>query len=227
MENQFVVVAANASHYAFAQLICDEMERSAKVRGTGIAKREPSYIRQKMAEGKAVIAFSADGDWAGFCYIESWSNSNYVANSGLIVAPQYRKHGIARLIKQKVFALSRALYPQAKVFGLTTGQAVMRINSELGYRPVVYAELTQDDKFWEGCRSCVNFEILTMKERKNCLCTAMLYDPADEQRTPAVQEVSAPAKQKITAVLLLKKIGQKLSVHKPKDNNYEKSSTGL
>lgn len=227
MENQFIVVAANASHYDFAQLICDEMERSAKVRGTGIAKREPAYIRQKMEEGKAVIAFSADGFWAGFCYIESWSNSNYVANSGLIVAPQYRKHGIAKLIKKKVFALSRTLYPQAKVFGLTTGQAVMRINSELGYRPVIYAELTQDDKFWEGCRSCVNFEILTMKERKNCLCTAMLYDPADEQHTAAPQEVAAPVKQKITAVLLLKKIGRKLSVHKTKDNNYEKSSTGL
>jgi hypothetical protein len=173
-------MVANATHYDFAHFICAEMASSAKARGTGIAQRTPEYICQKMAEGKAVIAFDASGIWAGFCYIESWSHGKYVANSGLIVAPQFRKYGLAKAIKQEVFQLSRKLYPDAKVFGLTTGLAVMKINSELGYEPVTYSELTQDEAFWAGCKSCINYDILSQKQRKHCLCTAMLFDPADE-----------------------------------------------
>src|SRR5882757_6675596 len=178
-EQHFQIVIANESHQDFAQIICDEMESSAAARGTGIAKRSPEYIQEKMREGKAVIAFTEDGIWAGFCYIETWSHGGYVANSGLIVSPQFRKSGLAKLIKKKIFGLSRKTYPEAKIFGLTTGLAVMKINSELGYEPVTYSELTQDDAFWAGCKSCVNYEILMSKERKNCMCTAMLYDPKD------------------------------------------------
>jgi hypothetical protein len=173
------VLIAEESHYHFAETICLEMEESAKARGTGIAKRSPEYIREKMREGKAVIALSEDGQWAGFCYIETWSHGEYVANSGLIVSPKFRKGGLAKKIKKKIFALSRKKYPNAKLFGLTTGLAVMKINSELGYEPVTYSELTQDEAFWAGCKSCVNYEILMSKERKNCMCTAMLYDPED------------------------------------------------
>lgn len=180
-DDQFVIRVANAADTIWAQTICDEMEASAKSRGTGIAKRSPEYIKLKMLEGKAVIALSNDGEWAGFCYIETWGHGEYVANSGLIVSPQFRKGGLAKRIKLEVFALSRRKYPESKIFGLTTGLAVMKINSDLGYRPVTYSELTNDEEFWKGCRSCVNFEILTMKERKNCLCTAMLYDPAQER----------------------------------------------
>lgn len=171
------VIVANEQHISYAQIICDEMESSAKARGTGIAKRTPEYITNKILEGKAVIAITNDNIWVGFCYIETWSHGNYVANSGLIVAPKYRKTGLARKIKKKVFELSRTNYPNAKIFGLTTGLAVMKINSELGYEPVTYSELTQDEAFWKGCESCINFEILKMKERKNCLCTAMLLNP--------------------------------------------------
>ncbi len=178
---KFTVQLANHSHLHYANTICNEMESSAKARGTGIAKRSPEYIKQKMLEGKAVIAFSPGKQWAGFCYIETWSHGNYVANSGLIVAPQFRKSGLAKAIKQKVFELSKNNYPHAKIFGLTTGLAVMKINSDLGYEPVTYSELTQDEDFWKGCRSCVNFEILKSKDRKNCLCTAMLYNP-DEKK---------------------------------------------
>lgn len=174
----FKVVVATPEHYDFAPQICAEMEASAKARGTGIAKRSPEYLKQKMTEGKAVIAFTPEGEWAGFCYIETWSHGRYVANSGLIVAPPFRKGGLARQIKQRIFELSRGKYPEAKIFGLTTGLAVMKINSELGYEPVTYSELTDDDAFWAGCQSCINYEILMSKERKNCLCTAMLYDPA-------------------------------------------------
>jgi hypothetical protein len=180
-EQKFTIQIANATHQDFAQIICNEMESSAKARGTGIAKRSPDYIKEKMREGKAVIAFTEDGIWAGFCYIETWSHGEYVANSGLIVAPALRKSGLAKNIKKKIFDLSQKLYPGAKLFGLTTGLAVMKINSDLGYEPVTYSELTQDEAFWAGCKSCVNYEILMSKERKNCMCTAMLYDPKEHK----------------------------------------------
>lgn len=184
MHKDIVVCVAMECHAHFAQQICDEMAASAQARGTGIAKRSPEYIAHKMLEGKAVIAFTKDHKWAGFCYIETWGHGTYVANSGLIVAPEFRKSGLARQIKQRIFDLSRMKYPHARVFGLTTGLAVMKINSELGYEPVTYSELTDDDAFWAGCKSCVNYEILMMKERKNCLCTAMLFDPTN----PHLQE---------------------------------------
>lgn len=170
---------ATAADIQYAEIITAEMESSAKARGTGIAKRSPEYLVKKMEEGKAVIALTPSGDWVGFCYIEAWGHDAFVANSGLIVAPAYRKTGIAKKIKENIFALSRKKYPYAKIFGLTTGLAVMKINSDLGYEPVTYSELTDDEQFWAGCRSCVNFDILMSKDRKNCMCTAMLYDPAD------------------------------------------------
>ena len=178
----FDILVASAQHADYAQQICDEMAESAKARGTGIAQRSPEYVADKMLEGKAVIALHKDGTWAGFCYIETWSHGDFVANSGLIVNPQFRKVGLAKAIKHKIFELSRSKYPEAKLFGLTTGLAVMKINSELGYEPVTYSELTQDEDFWKGCRSCVNYDILTMKERKNCMCTAMLFDPAEKAK---------------------------------------------
>lgn len=180
MDNQEIIIrVANSGDTHYAETITKEMEESAKARGTGIAKRSPQYIADKMNEGKAVIAHLNDGTWVGFCYIETWSHGAFVANSGLIVSPAFRKSGVAKNIKKKIFELSRQLYPEAKIFGLTTGLAVMKINSELGYEPVTYSELTQDEEFWAGCKSCVNYDILMSKDRKNCMCTAMLYDPAD------------------------------------------------
>lgn len=183
------------------------MEESAKARGTGIAKRSPEYIVMKMEEGKAVIAVTTDGTWVGFCYIEAWEHGKYVANSGLIVSPAFRKSGVAKEIKQKVFNLSRQKYPDSKIFGLTTGLAVMKINSDLGYEPVTYSELTNDEEFWKGCRSCVNYEILKSKERKNCMCTAMLYDP-----------VEAAAKQRELAQTVVTAAGE---LHHPKKREFK------
>jgi len=180
VDNQEIIVrVATPDDKKYSTLITEEMESSAKARGTGIAKRSPSYIDEKIDEGKAVIALTRGGEWVGFCYIETWSHGEYVANSGLIVAPAFRKSGVAKSIKQKIFNLSRQKYPDAKIFGLTTGLAVMKINSDLGYEPVTYSELTQDDAFWAGCKSCVNYDILMSKDRKNCMCTAMLFDPKD------------------------------------------------
>jgi len=178
MDNiSFQIIVANPSLKVYSTQITDEMENSAKARGTGIAKRSPAYVETKMDEGKAVIALTSDGKWAGFCYIEAWGHGKYVANSGLIVSPEYRKYGLARKIKNEVFKLSRLRYPDSNIFGLTTGAAVMKINSELGYIPVSYSDLTDDNEFWKGCQSCINYEILMSKNRQNCLCTAMLYDP--------------------------------------------------
>ncbi|MEO6288651.1 MAG: GNAT family N-acetyltransferase [Ginsengibacter sp.] len=178
-QSKIIVRVAVPTDIKYAQTITDEMAASAQARGTGIAKRSTEYIQKKIEEGKAVIAVTESEDWVGFCYIEAWGKEGFVANSGLIVAPVFRKTGIAKGIKKRIFDLSREKYPQAKIFGLTTGLAVMKINSDLGYEPVTYSELTDDENFWAGCKSCVNYDILMSKERKNCMCTAMLYDPAD------------------------------------------------
>lgn len=205
----FLVIPANESHVGYAEQICEEMAQSALARGTGIARRKPEYVANKMIEGKAVIALHADGTWAGFCYIETWSHGDYVANSGLIVNPIFRKEGLAKAIKKRVFELSKSKYPKAKIFGLTTGFAVMKINSELGYEPVPYSELTQDEMFWKGCESCVNFQILKSKERNNCLCTAMLYSPEAKEK-----EIRNKIDQKAKAKERLKRMQKKYSLLK-------------
>ena len=176
------IVIANASHECYVDEILDTISAAAKVRGTGIAKRTHEYVAQKMKEGKAIIAI-ADGEFAGFCYIESWGNRQYVANSGLIVKDKFRGHGLARRIKQRAFQLSREMWPDAKLFGLTSGGAVMKINTELGYVPVPFSELTDDEAFWRGCQGCVNHDVLMRTERRYCICTAMLYDPAKHDKS--------------------------------------------
>jgi hypothetical protein len=226
-QHQFQILVANESHLSFAQIICDEMATSAMARGTGIAKRSPEYIQQKMREGKAVIAFNQDGIWAGFCYIETWSHGEYVANSGLIVAPAFRKGGLARAIKKKIFELSRQQYPDSKVFGLTTGLAVMKINSELGYEPVTYSELTQDEAFWAGCKSCVNYDILMSKERKNCLCTAMLYDPKDHFEPQETKEFFEKKSKVLERLLRIKQGLLKAFNKKEKEQSDVKSKSFL
>ena len=221
--DNIIVRIANIGDIHFAKLITDEMEASAKARGTGIAKRQPEYIENKMLEGKAIIAITTEGAWVGFCYIETWSHGDYVANSGLIVSPNFRKSGVAKRIKSAVFNLSREQYPNAKIFGLTTGLAVMKINSELGYEPVTYSELTQDEAFWAGCKSCVNYDILTMKERKNCLCTAMLYDPADHYEPNETKEYFEEKSEAYNR-LLESKQSRFLNVFKKKKENEKQAN---
>ncbi len=189
MNTNIIVRLATADDIQYAETITKEMEESAKARGTGIAQRSPEYIIRKMEEGKSIISVTDDGTWVGFCYIEEWDQKKFVANSGLIVSPPFRSTGVAKEIKSKIFELSRKKYPNSKIFGLTTGLAVMKINSNLGYKPVTYSELTTDEEFWKGCRSCVNFDILTLKERKNCICTAMLFDPAKEVVTTPMPSI--------------------------------------
>jgi hypothetical protein len=175
------ISVTNESHAVYAIEIAAMIEDAAKKRGTGIAKRKAEYIIEKMTKKMAIIALSGN-EVAGFCYIESWGHGKYVANSGLIVNEIYRGRGLSKQIKQMAFDMSREQFPDAKLFGLTTSLPVMKINSDLGYRPVTFSELTDDEAFWKGCQSCVNYDILTRTDRKHCLCTGMLYDPNDKKK---------------------------------------------
>lgn len=177
--SEIVVRVANADDVKYADAICTEIFISSQERKTGIANRTPEYVSEKILAGKAVIAVTSDGDFAGFSYIESWGGKSFVATSGLIVAHKYRGMGIARRIKEQTFMLSRKLYPDAKIFSITTGAAVMKMNYEFGYRPVPYSELTDDPEFWKGCEGCRHFDILKSHDYKMCICTGLLYDPKE------------------------------------------------
>ena len=174
------VMVADESHEIYVDTILDTIEAAAKVRGTGIAKRSDDYVTQKMREGKVIIALSGD-EFAGFSYIESWGNKQYVATSGLIVADKFRNHGLAKRIKYAAFQLARLRWPKAKLFSLTSGSAVMKMNTELGYFPVTFADLTDDESFWRGCNGCINHDVLVRTQRRYCICTAMLFDPDDKR----------------------------------------------
>lgn len=175
--DHMIVRVADAADSKYAKQISEETERSAIARGSGISKRPASIIIQKMLEGKAVIALTDDGRWAGFSYIEAWSNGEFVSNSGLIVSPAFRNKGVARMIKNEIFRLSREKYPDAGIFSITTGLAIMKMNERLGFKAVTFNEITSDRCFWQGCKSCVNYGILKDKKFRNCLCTAMLFTP--------------------------------------------------
>ena len=168
------VLVAAAGHAKYADEICEEILLSARERKTGIARSTPEYVTEKMMAGKAVIAIAEDGSFAGFSYIETWGGKQYVANSGLIVAHRFRGIGLAMRIKTRIFQLSRELFPEAKIFSITTGAAVMKMNYELGFRPVTFAALTDDPEFWKGCQGCRNYAILESNEHKMCLCTGLL-----------------------------------------------------
>lgn len=176
------VMVADASHEKYVDIILDTIEKAAKVRGTGIAKRTHEYVATKMKEAKAVIALYGD-EFVGFSYIETWGNKQYVTTSGLIVDPKFRGLGVAKRIKDLTFTLARTRWPHAKIFSLTSGAAVMAMNTQLGYHPVTFADLTDDEAFWRGCEGCVNVDVLKRTERKYCICTGMLYDP--EEHLPA------------------------------------------
>ena len=181
--NNILVTFADASHAKYAEHICQLIYESALQRGTGIAKRSPEYIVNKINGGKAVVAL--DGErLIGFSYIECWEHGDFVATSGLIVDPEYRQHGLAEQIKRKTFELARTRFPYAKLFSITTSLPVMKLNSRMGYVPVTFSELTEDNEFWQGCEGCCNYDILKRNNRRMCLCTGMLYDP----KTPLVKQ---------------------------------------
>lgn len=180
MEN-FIVSIAGENHLRYVPDVEKAILEASRVKGTGLAKRSQEYLTEKIRQGKAVIALTAEGEFAGFCYIESWGHEKFVANSGLIVLERFRGNGLAMNIKEEAFKLSRKIFPGARMFGLTTSLAVMKINSAIGYKPVTFSELTDDEQFWKGCQSCSYYDILFRTNRTHCLCTAMLYDPEKEE----------------------------------------------
>jgi GNAT superfamily N-acetyltransferase len=208
------IVIANNSHVCYSELICATIEEAAQIRGTGIAKRQPEYIAKKLINNEAVIALDGN-NFAGFCYIESWQHGKYVANSGLIVHPDYRGTGLAKKIKKAIFDLSRAKYPEAKIFSITTGLAVIKMNNQLGYRPVTFSELTQDPQFWKGCATCVNYDILQRTQQKMCLCTGMLFDPKETPKKIKIKDKVFQRLKRLKQNILLKK------------TTHEKNSTSL
>lgn len=212
---QVVISVADHSHEKYAVTICNMIEEAAQLRGTGISKRKPEYIQAKINEGKSVIALEGE-KVVGFCYIESWDNEKFVANSGLIVHPDYRQTGLAKKIKTAIFELSRKKFPDAKIFGITTSLAVMKINSELGYKPVTFSELTTDEKFWKGCQSCTNYDILMRTERKMCLCTGMVCIPQNNQKQGEKTKSSQSWEQ------FKKFLSQQKRIFLPKGNLYPK-----
>jgi len=222
LENIKIEIATE-EHIKYIDAINDAIDHASKQRGTGIARRTFEYLEGKMKEGKAIVAL--DGErFAGFCYIETWQEKGFVANSGLIVVEEYRGLGLAKAIKNKAFNLSREKYPDAKIFGLTTGLAVMKINHELGYRPVTFSELTMDDQFWNGCKSCVNYDILTRTHRTKCLCTGMLYDPAWEKNSKTIE---APIKKRSLLDIIRKLTPSKLRSKKESNSGINGSGKVL
>ena len=187
-KDEIKVFVAGAEHEVYVDTILQTIADAAKVRGTGIAKRTHEYLTTKMKEAKAVIALSGDR-FAGFSYIETWGNKQYVTTSGLIVHPDFRGLGVAKKIKDMTFSLARTRWPHAKIFSLTSGAAVMKMNTELGYQPVTFADLTDDEAFWRGCEGCVNVDVLHRTGRKYCICTAMLYDPTEHLPAKISDEV--------------------------------------
>ena len=181
-KEDITVMVADASHEKYVDTILDTIEKAAKVRGTGIAKRTHEYVATKMKEAKAVIALYGE-EFVVFSYIETWGNKQYVTTSGLIVDPKFRGLGVAKRIKDLTFTLARTRWPHAKIFSLTSGAAVMAMNTQLGYHPVTFADLTDDEAFWRGCEGCINVDVLKRTGRKYCICTGMLYDP--EEHLPA------------------------------------------
>ena len=199
------IIIADHTHSIYAQVICDTIQMAAQVRGTGIAMRKPEYIISKMEAGNAVIALVGQ-QFAGFCYIEVWSHGKFVANSGLIVHPDYRGQGLSKKIKQKVFDHSRTKFPDAKIFSITTGLAVLKLNSNLGYKPVTFSELTKDQTFWNGCQTCKNYDVLQRTNQEMCLCTGMLYDPKETaEDQPKIKENVFQRLKRIKETILLKK----------------------
>ena len=200
------IVIADKSHTVYADIICNTIAESANVRGTGIAKRTPEYVISKMEKGNAVIALNGN-DFVGFCYIEAWGHGKFVANSGLIVHPDFRGMGYAKMIKNKIFEHSKTKFPNAKIFSITTGLAVMKMNSDLGYKPVTFSELTDDQTFWNGCQTCKNYDVLQRTEQKMCLCTGMLYDQNSKEKkeTRKVKEKVFKRLKHIKDTMFLKK----------------------
>ena len=180
LKRNYIVRLANEGDVVHAESISALIEKSAKEREIGIANRPPEYITEKILEGKAVIAVTKKGELAGFCYIESWEHQKFVSISGMIVEHSHRRKGLSDKIKIRAFSLAQDRWPKAQILSITTSLPIMSMNMALGYQTVTFKELTNDEEFWKGCSSCKFYDILERTNKKNCLCTAMVYPKLNE-----------------------------------------------
>jgi GNAT superfamily N-acetyltransferase len=193
-QQKCIVRIATSGDRAYAATIANEMAYSSARRGTGIARRPPEYVMQKMDEGLAVIAVNADnGAWAGFCCIEVWQHKKYVANSGLIVSPGYRGTGISKQIKIALFDHCRSKFPGARLFSLSASPAVIHMNKAMGYKVVSFAEVMSDELFLTGCESWVNYKELMSREQTRLPYVSMIFDPPAEPLEPMHSHSSSHA----------------------------------
>ena len=83
----------------------------------------------------------------------------------------------------------------------------MKMNSRLGYKPVTFSELTDDQSFWNGCQTCKNYDVLQRTQQTMCLCTGMLYDPnvKDKKTGKQIKEKVFKRLKRIKENLYLKK----------------------
>lgn len=182
---EFTIEKARCIHTFWIKEICEVTLSLVISHGRDISEHSPELLETKMKKGEAVIAFASDGRWAGFSFISSCENGSYISNSALVIAPEFRHTGLVKKIKRKIFELSREMYPDACIFSLTSDLTVMKMNHKLGFKRVNFSELPSNSLFWESCKSCINCPVLMSQERKNCLCTAMLYNP--KQNSPIIK----------------------------------------
>jgi argininosuccinate synthase len=179
---KIVARIANSHDIHYAQTICNKIEESTKIRKTGIAKRNVESIKNNIINGNAIIAFS-NNKLAGFSYIDTFQKEQFVSNSGMIVLPEFRNIGIAKLIKSEIFKLSINKFPYSKIFSITTSIKILKINICLGFKPVYFQYITLSEIFWNCCKSCANYDILIKNKITMCLCTGLLYNTIKTSNT--------------------------------------------
>jgi argininosuccinate synthase len=168
------VRVTNYKDIIYAFTISKNIEESAILREIGIAKRDTKYIASKILEGNAVFAIF-NGIIIGFSYIETFQEE-FIAHSGMIVFPTFRKKGISKCIKSSIFKLSSYKFPIANIFSITTSPPIIKINFDLNFKIVSFLEITNSYRFWDGCNSCNNYDFIT-NNNKMCLCNAFLFEP--------------------------------------------------
>lgn len=143
-----------------------------------IAKRTPEWLAAKIRARRAAIAL-AGGELVGFGYWSAWENDTFISHSGLVVRSDYRGTGLGRDLKMVLFDSSRRRLPEASLMSLTTSPQVRKLNLSLGFEIVPLEQLTKDPAFWEGCRTCRNYEEVQARGQQ-CCCEGMLLRPESE-----------------------------------------------
>ncbi len=140
-----------------------------------IATRTTEWLAKKVRARRAAVALDGD-ELVGFGYWSSWQEDTFVSHSGLVVRADYRGAGLGGDLKRVLFDSSRRQLPDARLISLTTSPQVRKLNLALGFEIVPLDQLTQDPAFWEGCKTCRNYEDVVARGEQ-CCCEGMLLLP--------------------------------------------------